>query len=209
MDGKPRHVAQAVGCLPEGLKGIDRPFGQFDRLAARRLEPKSLDQGRLAGVRILAGCLAQGLLVAFDIEDVVGDLEGRSKIPAKGDHRGFIGPGEDGAGPGAEHEKPAGLESLQAPDAWRIEGDVLGGRQVDRLAGYHADATGGMGKGADKADAHLRILVRRRIRQDLEGQRLQSVTGKDRRRLVEGPVTGRPATPQIVVVECGQIVVNQ
>ncbi len=45
--------------------------------------------------------------------------------------------------------------------------------------------------------------------QDLECQRLQRVAGQDGGGLVEGPVAGRPAAPQVVVVHGRQIVVDQ
>lgn len=47
------------------------------------------------------------------------------------------------------------------------------------------------------------------VGEHFEGQRLQAVGGEDRGGLVEGPVGGRLATAQVVVVHCRQVVVDQ
>ncbi len=48
-----------------------------------------------------------------------------------------------------------------------------------------------------------------RVGQNLEGKGQQRVAGQHRRRLVELPVRGRLAAPQVVVVHAGQVVVHQ
>ena len=47
------------------------------------------------------------------------------------------------------------------------------------------------------------------VSQHLKGPGEQRVTGQDRRRLIEGDVTGWLATPQFVVVHGGKVVVHQ
>ena len=42
------------------------------------------DHGGLAGRRVLAGCLAGFFRGAFDVQQIVGDLERRAKVPAIG-----------------------------------------------------------------------------------------------------------------------------
>ena len=49
----------------------------------------------------------------------------------------------------------------------------------------------------------------RLVGEDLEGQRVQRIAGKDRGRFVEGVVHGRLAAPEVVIVHARQIVVDQ
>ena len=81
------------------------------------------------------------------------------------------------------------------------------GLKVGHLAGHHARRAGRLGQ-------DLHAPQRRRPRPDLarhhlERQRQEAVPGQDRRGLVERPVAGRSAAPQVVVVHRRQVVVDQ
>ena len=68
---------------------------------------------------------------------------------------------------------------------------------------------GGPRQGADQGGADQRVPVGRRVGEDVEGERQQRVAGKDRRRLVEGLVHGRPAAAEVVVVHRRQVVMDE
>src|SRR5438093_2514867 len=60
-------------------KRRQRRFGLGDQRAQARpraLRPEQTHDGRLAGLRVLTGLLADQCRIAFDIEQIVGDLEG-------------------------------------------------------------------------------------------------------------------------------------
>ena len=82
------------------------------------------------------------------------------------------------------------------------------GFEVNHLAADHAvDSAGGVGDFADDGDARLGWA--RDLRQHFIGLRLQGVSGQDGDGLAESLVAGRTAAPQVVVIERGQIVVDQ
>src|SRR3546814_3564838 len=58
-------------------------------------------------------------------------------------------------------------------------------------------------------DANEGILMRRLVRQQIEGQRMQRVARQDRRRLAEGPMDREFATPDVIVVHARQIVMHK
>ena len=80
--------------------------------------------------------------------------------------------------------------------------------EVQHLAADHAlDGADGVGDEADDLDGGRG----RRLQpgQHLEGAGLQSVTGQDGDSLAEGHVAGGLAAAQLVVVQSGQIVVDE
>ena len=83
------------------------------------------------------------------------------------------------------------------------------GREIEHLPADHAAKPRAACERQDERDAHGRIGMRLRPRQNVEREREQSVAGKDRGRLVELLVRGRAPAAQVVIVHRGQIVVRQ
>ena len=82
-------------------------------------------------------------------------------------------------------------------------------RKVEHLAANHAAEARGAGKTQDEFGPHGPVRIRRRVGQDLEGQRLQRVAGQNGGGLVEGHVHRRPVAAQIVVVHGREIVMDE
>ena len=82
------------------------------------------------------------------------------------------------------------------------------GFEVDDLSADHAvDGAGGVGNFTDDGDAGLGGAAE--LREHLIGLRLQSVAGEDGDGLAECLVAGGTAAAQVIVIERGQIIVNQ
>ena len=100
-----------------------------------------------------------------------------------------------------------GLMDVDVLQLHQIERGALG-LQIHRLTADHAARPTGAGERRHHSHARLGAQPRR-LGQGLEGQRLERVAGQDRRRLVEGAMTGRTPATQVVVVHRRQIVVDQ
>ena len=59
---------------------LDRLVDQHPRLFARAVDAEQRDEGLLARALVLAQLLARRVLVALDVEQVVGDLEGEADV---------------------------------------------------------------------------------------------------------------------------------
>jgi hypothetical protein len=81
--------------------------------------------------------------------------------------------------------------------------------EVEELATDHAPQPGGPGEPQDELGPDGAVRIGPRIRQDLEGEGLEGIARQDGRCFVEGPVDGRPATAEIIVVHGRQVVVDQ
>ena len=114
----------------------------------------------------------------------------------------------DRAGLAAEADQRAGLHGLQRDDACFV-GTRRFGRQIECLAAGHAAHSRGSRQAGDKFEPRRRGQRRLRGGDDVEGKRQQAVSGKDGGGLVECPVNGRLAAPEIVVVHCRQVVVDE
>ena len=82
-------------------------------------------------------------------------------------------------------------------------------QHVDHLPARHAARPGGEAESLDQLATRLRVAVRVRLGENLEGAGLQGVAREDRRRLVERFVRARPATAQVVVVHGGKVIVDE
>src|SRR6202034_1505562 len=104
--------------------------------------PELGDKGGLAQGGVLAGLLAERRRVAFDIEQIVGDLKGLAERAAIIVERLMLlgrGLSEDRAGDAAIAQQRAGLHLLQARDIDRlaVAEPALAG-EVEHLAADHA-----------------------------------------------------------------------
>ncbi len=154
----------------------DRLLDQHLRLFARALGAEQRDEGLpCRASRILAQRLAGGGLVALDVEQVVGDLEGEADVAGITPQlvRAFDrDPAHDRARLEAEADQRAGLELLQPGDR----------RQVERLASAAISIIWppAMPDGPDAAPVRKTSSARTKgswwvagIGQHLEGERVQ------------------------------------
>jgi hypothetical protein len=82
--------------------------------------------------------------------------------------------------------------------------------EINGLAAGHTERAARLRQQIDQPQAYRRRGRQRGIASEqLEGERLQSITHQDRRRLVVGFVAGRPATAQIVVIHRRQVIVHE
>ena len=155
---------------------------------------------------------------ASAVEDVVGDLEGGAERPP--DRRGASrAAGSAGARRGWRRPRPKrrGCAPVFMACSRRIVAASQGRRRRsgppprDRASGRRPCRRGrrrGRGR-ATRSARTARIRIGRRVGQNLEREGLEGVAGEDRGRLVEGPVHGRPAPAQVVVVHGRQVVVDE
>ena len=81
--------------------------------------PSTSTKRRLAGGGVLARRLAERGGVAFDVEQIVGDLEGLADgdaVALDAGHRSGVGLAEDRAGAAGKANERAGLHRLQRDD---------------------------------------------------------------------------------------------
>ena len=102
----------------------DRLVREHPRLIARAPDPKDRDEGRLALVGVLADRLADLLLPALDVEQIVGDLEGEPevvRIALKRQTPRGVGLAEDRPGHAGDREHLPRLEALKSRDPADVE----------------------------------------------------------------------------------------
>ena len=160
---------------------------------------------------VQAGGLAQALAGAADVEEVVHDLEGQAKlfaVLAQVFERGPAGAGKEGAAADAGADERAGLGAVDGLDLLRGNFPAHG-LQVGHLAGEHpAAGAGGGGKLLDDLRAPAGV-GEAQAGEEFEGQRQQGVAGQEGDGLAELLVAGGLAAAQVVVVERGQVVVDE
>ena len=160
------------------------------------------------------------------VKDVVDDLEGEAGFFAEGADAGQHGFGQgalrrpvQGAGDDGRGDEGAGLGAVDGFDevgGWR----GAFGLDVDDLAADHAGGEAGVdvAKAADAGADGDRDLAqdgddgwggRGELRDGLEGERLQSVAREDGDGFAERDVAGGMAAAQVIVVERGQVVVDE
>ena len=86
-------------------------------------------------------------------------------------------------------------------------GDIL--LEIDHLSADHTGCTGGGGEFRDEIASYRRIAVGVGMGQHPEGCGQQTVSGENRRRLVELLVAGRSPAPEVAVVHRRQVVMDQ
>ena len=108
----------------------------------------------------------------------------------------------------AEADERAGLKLLEPRDRSDVERHFFGG-EIHHLAAGHARGTGRAGEFRDELRPDERILVRRLGGQHLKGERVERVSGENGGAFVVSAVDGRLATPEVVIVHAGQVVMDQ
>ena len=164
------------------------PRRQRLQAIARGIGAEQVHIGRLALGRILAGGLAELRGLAFDVQQVVADLEGQSELVGETieQHaRGRVRFRGQRAQPYGRTDERTGLERVQVLERDDIVGPAL---HVERLPRAHARGAAGARELANLGDARVRRQVR--AREHLEGQGLQGIAGENGGGLVEGDVHG-------------------
>jgi len=161
--------------------------------------------------------LPQQFLVAHDVEDVVGDLEGEPDVPPV-DVQGFLfgggGAGEDGPGEEAGAEQGGGLVEMDVVDRGLqpVRAQVGGlslGHQVRGLAADHPLGSRRFRDQPDGPERGIRRNSRRDAGHEFESQGQQRVARQDRDPFAEHLVVGRFPSAEVVVVHRGKVVVDQ
>ena len=140
LDGEASDRAQQVGLRAEAMKVLDCLGDEQIRLLSGALHPEQRNEGFLARSLVLPHALARLLLLALDIEDVVGDLESKANITgiaAQGTPSFSGEPAHDPPGFKAEADKGPGLELLQPSDRGDIQRHFLGG-EIHHLPARHS-----------------------------------------------------------------------
>ena len=122
-----------------------RPRQQIAHALPGAVDPELGDERGLAQSRVLAGLLAERCCIAFDVEQVVGDLERLAQRAAVIVERLIFllrGLAEDGAGDAAIAQQRAGLHLLQPRhvDRLAVAEPPLPGEVEDLAADHAADA---------------------------------------------------------------------
>ncbi len=211
MDDEVGQLLQASGPAAEeperGVRG--RPLALSH--AARFLDAVDRGKGDLVLGGVLAGGLAQRLGRFLDVEQIVHDLEGESYVLAITGKRvelRFRGARVDGADADAGPQQSAGLGAMDGLQENRV-GALPFPFEVGDLACHHASRRPGRGSQLQHHASPPAQVHAVRGGEHLESHGEQGVAGQDRHGFPEDLVAGGTAAPQVVVVECGQIVVDQ
>ena len=215
VGNKARGSAQNIAARAERFQRTAGIFHELCELRVRAIAAEDGDERRLARRVVFSRAFAKRCRVAFGIEQVVGDLEGKPQVIAIGlegcTFSGARAP-QDGARFHSVCDQRSGFHRLQPADVggrWYRRLAAFVGLQVQGLTTHHAACSRRAGQREHKACADGWVDVRFRPGEDVEGERQQAVTGKDRRPVVEGAMHGRAATAGIVVVHGGKIVMDQ
>ena len=160
---------------------------------------------------ILAGRLTQGFRGLLDVEHVVDNLEGQSDVLAKACEGGELlglGGGIDRTHAYAGTQQGSSLGSMDRIEQLRRGGLSLALEVVHLAANHSTHGAGGGGQLPHQLNAPFGVDLFK-PRENLECEREQRVAGQDRDGVSEDLVTSGPAAPEIVVVESGEIIVDQ
>src|SRR5216684_2256106 len=170
---------------------------------------------RFAGVGVFAGRLSDRGSIAFDVENIVGDLECFSDNGAEAVERQslmFVGPAESRSGDAAIAQQRARLHRLQLFDVRQVHlrrrrRKPAFCREIEHLASGHAAEPGRACKPEHERDADRGVRVGLRPCQDVECKREQAIAYQNGSCLVECLVQRRPAAAQVIIVHRRQVVV--
>jgi hypothetical protein len=159
---------------------------------------------------VFAGGFAQGGGRFFDVENVVNDLKGPADIFAE-IHEATevvaIGAAGDSSGDDGGANERTGFGAVNIFEHAFVAGFTFS-FEVGNLAADHA-AIGADGFGDHSEDSKAALGLDGRHGESLEGESEQGIAGEDRGSFAENFVVGGLTATQIVVVEGGEIIVNQ
>ena len=197
----------------EGLKRGVGGGELFVRHAARGFDSVDGGKGDLVLGGIFAGRFAELLRGGLDVEKVIDDLESEADGFAVLRER-FVGGGcgeaarGDGTEADAGAEEGAGFGAVDFFEEFGGGGLMFAFEIVNLAADHAAYGAGGDAQLFDEGEA-LGVVERGRLGEDLEGEREQRIAGEDGHGVAEDFVVGGAAAPEIVVVERGEVVVDE
>ena len=206
-------VSGAVGKDSASLaEGREEGHCLGDLLVEERAGPVDAvdrDQRCLAPVGVLGDRLAGGGGLAGRVNEIVSELEGLADVFAEdGESYALVrgGSAEHCASLAGEADKRAGLHRLKPQDRRLVLRSAFGG-DIEHLAAGHAAEPGCLSQSAGKLNPD--VGRDGEVGEDLKGERQEGIAGKDRGRLVEGLVNGRPSAAEVVVVHRRQVVMDE
>ena len=209
--GKSCERAQQVCFLAMLRQVLDRLIYENARLLLGPVGAEDRNERRLASFGILPCPLARGVWITGMIDEVVGDLESEtdiSSVTAIWGPRFGRQPGHDARRLDRIFDERTRLELLQAGDRRKIQRLPFCGK-VHHLAARHARRSGGLCKLEHQVGPDERIFMRLRVRENLEGERVKTVPGEYRGSFAESLMHGRLATPNVIIVHAGQVIVDE
>jgi len=191
----------------QGRKGV---LGELGGDCARLLKTDEARVGRLLSGHVLAGGLAKLRTRLCHVEDVINNLKGEADVIPKGGQGAELGGGTVRAHAAEAHgaaEQGAGLALVDVAKLGEGYGFALA-LKICNLSGDELERTGGASQLVHQGAMRI-ALGGLRLSKDLEGAREKRITGKNGDPFAENLVAGRLAAPEIVVVHCWQIVMDE
>jgi hypothetical protein len=209
------------GCgFAEGSEGGEGVGDEFFGVVEALVDAEDGGPGGFVDGGVLAGGLAELGGVLGHVEDVVDDLEGEAGFFAEGaeagdgvqSRSGEVASGDDGDG-----DEGSGFGAVDALDELGGGLDAFGfdvhdlatDHAVGQAAGEIGADAGGDGVGDGLQDGDGRVWRAVEARDGLEGEGLEGVAGEDGGGLAEDDVAGGQAAAEVVVVEGGEVVVDE
>src|SRR6202142_2228165 len=183
---------------PVPAKRRDRRFSLDDKRLeplARTIDPQQAQERRLVGGRIFSRRLANSGCVAFDIEQVIGDLKGfadRRTVTFERRTRLAGRLAEHGSTRAGKLQEGSGLHCLQSFYVAEIKFAPPAickstfGRKIEHLPASHSAETGGSRKRGNELNSDLGLCVCLRAREGIEGEGQKGIARQDSGWFVEG-----------------------
>ena len=197
--------------VAEDCERIPRPGFQLVKTCACGIGADQRNQRCLAGILILRDRLADKRGIAFDIEQIIGELKGNAQRASVIEqsvtlHRGRLP--KNRAGFARVTDQRTGFHGLQAQNVGL--GQTPARRlKVKHLPACHTGTPRIPCQTEHKRTADSRILMSCGMGENFESQCQQRVAGKNGGGFIKRFVNGRTPAPQIVIVHRRQIIVNE
>jgi hypothetical protein len=179
---------------------VDEPIHVFPGL----LEANDSGIGSLLVFSIGADLFSEDGLIAFDVKNVVNNLESKAyflAIGCQGLEDVLGGFSEDGANPDSTSNQGPGF-ALMDPRNFFGGNNFPLRLDIRYLAAEHACSTDGVGQFKNSA-------VGAGFGDKLESENVKGISRQDSNRLPEFLVAGRHAAPEVIVIHTRQIIVNK
>jgi hypothetical protein len=182
------------------------------------LYTKNRRKRELATASVFADPLADGSFVALGIKEIVGDLKGEAKGPTKPVEKGELSLGRGHRETAQLKRSPKERAGLSTVNTFHPRHLVVGARtgevgdpaslkrEVIDLAAHERLRPSGAGEHEAGPSCHR---SRETAGEGFEGQRLKGIAAENRGGLVEGAMACGASSAEVVVVHCGQVIVDE
>ncbi len=202
---------QSFGGISENRQSIPRPGFHFLKTCAGGIGADQRNERCLAGILILRNRLADKRSIAFDIEQIIGELKSNPERASVIKQSVALRLGrlpKNRARFASKTNQRAGFHGLQ-PQNDRL-GQTLARRlTVKHLPARHASPARMACQTEHERTSDSRVRMGRGMGEDFEGQCQQGIAGQDRGGLVKGLMNGRTSAPQIVIIHRRQVVMDE